>query len=174
LRTGTIDGRQALRAGSQVHQLIEVLLRDFFEPLRTARLFNELFPGELFNVSTTPARVRKAVERTRAWLRNKAIPVSIVEDQGFYSLRIDGSFSFLVPLTRASASASTLQFEKLRARIAGQDSFSNQDVCLQLELSTSAAQTLINWGIHEGYIVRMGDSKRNTRYKLSASVLKSA
>jgi hypothetical protein len=174
LRTGTIDGRKALRPGEQVHQMTEVLLRDFYEPLRTARLFSELFPGELFNVSSTPARVRKSVQRARQWYSENKIPVLIIEDGGFYSLRIDGDFSFLVPLDRGVIDSSAIQWNKFCEHALHQDSFSNKDVCTKLNLSVSAAQSLINWAIGEGLVSRFGESKRNTRYKFSTPVLKSA
>src|SRR5262249_1530027 len=56
LANGEIGGLPAFNVGRKIHQLIEILLRDFYHPLRIAGIFSELFPGEHFDVSSSPDR----------------------------------------------------------------------------------------------------------------------
>jgi hypothetical protein len=174
VQTGMIDGAIGVKAGSKLHQMIEVLLRDFYEPVRIAGLFSALFPEEHYNVSSSSSRVRQLISRTRRWLEREKIPVSVVEENSFYSMRIDGRFSFQIPLERNLVDARLLRFEKLKSLFGKVEYFSSRDVHEYLGVSLASAQSLLNWAISEGQVERIGDSKRATVYRIAEALRKSA
>ncbi len=145
LTTGEINGVEHLTPGRKCHQLIEILLRDFYSPLRIGGLFLELFPGDYFNISSSPDRVHQIVRRTRRWLEQEKIPVQIVENHGFYSLQIVGDFSFRVPLERHSVESMHRYFDKLK-RAFGEDEFSARAATEKLGLSRRTIQRVVSWG----------------------------
>ena len=82
LRDGKINGKVVLRPGGKIHQLIESLLRDFYQPLRMGGIFSALFPSEHFDISSSQDRVHQSIYLTRRWLAQHRIPVVIREDHG--------------------------------------------------------------------------------------------
>ena len=93
--------------------------------MRIGTIFSELFPDERFNPVSSPARVRQQISRTRKWFAK--YPVKIIESDGFYSLKLDGAFSFRVPLDHHRMDPMTLQFEKLKVAFQPTETFFGQD-----------------------------------------------
>lgn len=77
---GTIDGRVTQKPGGKCHHLIEVLLRDFYRPLKMGELFAEIFPDDHFDIFSSPNRLHQILFRTREWLNEENIPLEIVEN----------------------------------------------------------------------------------------------
>jgi len=71
LTTGKINGTAMFRTGGKCHQMLEVLLRDFYQPYRIAGLYSELFPREQYDIQSSPGRVHQLLWRTRQWLEQK-------------------------------------------------------------------------------------------------------
>ncbi len=156
LLTGKIDGENSLAPGRKCHQLIDILLRDFYSPLRIAGLFSELFPTEHFDVASSPLRVRQLIRRTRRWLESERIPVSIHEQRTYYSLRINGDFSFRVPFLRHQVDFMSLHFESLVDAFKPSGEFTAKEARLRVGLSRTTIQRLVNWGLESGRLQRVG------------------
>ena len=155
LVTGEIDGRMKLPLGGKSHQLLEILLRDFYQPSRIAGVFSDLFPGDHFDPESSPDRAHQVFKRTRQWLEKQKIPVKILETDGFYSLEIDGNFAFLVPLERQTVSRDLVQFEKLIALFPSGKRFSLREAEARLKLSKSTTWRIVSWGISQGRVRRV-------------------
>lgn len=173
LLTGKIDGRDLLAPGRKCHQLFEVLLRDFYYPLRIGGLFSEMFPDEHFDVHSSPVRVRQLIRRARRWLESERIPVEICESRGFYSLRIVGDFSFRVPMHRKPVDFMHLHFEKLQVAFASTPTFTAKDVRDKLGFARTTVQRLVNWGLEIGKLERLG-ARNATEYRLTVRSTKAA
>lgn len=157
------------RPTSQIHQVIEILLRDFYRPCRVGQLFSELFPEKTFDVFTSHHRVHQAILRTRRWLKESGLGAEIVSDSGGYSLRISGHLAFKVSLERRSVDRFSLFIEKLRD--AKQDhgfGFSAREARESLGLSTSAFKRFAKWAVENGKLERYGASSA-TIYKVPSS-----
>jgi tetratricopeptide (TPR) repeat protein len=166
LRTAEVDGRALFKPGQKSHLLIEIMLRDFYQPLRIAGLFSALFPNEHFSVATSPERVRQILWRTRQVFQSQKIPVAIIEAGGFYSLEIKGPFSFNIPLDRPTISSLGISLDKLTEQFAGTPHFLAKEAQLKLNLPKSNIRQIIQFGLNEGKIERVGSSNVSTRYRV--------
>lgn len=151
--------------GGKCVQLLEVMLRDFYESLRVAGLHAALYPDEYFDITTSPDRVRQLIRRTRGWLKERTIPVKILERDGFYSLHIYGPFSFRVPLERKAVNGPELQRKRLKGLLDQGEVLSTHEICEKLNISTSSAHRLLKQAITNGEVVRIGRVKRPAGYK---------
>jgi tetratricopeptide (TPR) repeat protein len=169
LRTGQIDSQAALKPGRMTHRLLELLLRDFYQPLRIGELFSELFLEEFFSPATSPDRVHQLISRTRRWLKDHKIPVAIEEIEGFYSLAVQGNFSFRVPLQRGAQDPLAFQFEDLVKQMRTQN-FTAKDVGLKMKLPRTTVFRILTWAIENKKIERLGSSPNTYTYRVIADV----
>jgi tetratricopeptide (TPR) repeat protein len=100
ISSGEVDGQALLKPGCKTHQALEVILRDFYRPVAVGGLFAELFPGESFDIFSSPGRVHQIIRRTRKWLSENSLPLSLVESNGHYHIKAEEAFSFRVPLKK--------------------------------------------------------------------------
>jgi len=174
LRTAEIDGHPALNPGRKSHQLLDVLLRDFYRPQRVPALFSNLFPGEHFDIFSSPDRVYQAVRRTRRWFETDHVPLEIREKDGFYSLHITGDFSFRVPLQRDSVECMNLHFNNLLGAFGQIQAFSAKEARDKLQLSRRTIQRLMNWGLETGRIEKLAPTKTTVTYRIQQPRAKAA
>jgi len=173
LRTGQIDGGPILNAGKKTHRLLEVLLRDLYQPLNVAGIFSALFPDECYDVANSGERVRQLIHRARAWIKESNIPVQILEEHGFYRIHIEGAFSFRIPLHRPSIESFAADLEQIQKLFAAQ-SFLAHDVQTRLQLPKSRVRLLLQRGIEKGLILRHGTTNRSACYVVARSIAKKA
>jgi hypothetical protein len=167
LVSGEIENHSArLKAGHQTHRLIEVLLRDFYQPLRIGGLFAGLFPHDHFDISSSPGRVHQVLRRTRQWIRDERVPIRIREADGFYALEIVGDFSFRIPLARRTPAPEDPQLQKLKRRFKNAKSFTAREAAEYLELPKATATRFIKKAIESGHLQRLGDSDRGAAYRI--------
>ncbi len=165
LRTGQVDGATALNSGKKIHQLLQVLLTDFYRPLRIGGLFAQMFPDEQFDISSSPGRVHQILRRTRTWMKENQIPAVIDETDEYYSLKLAGNFSFRIPLDFKRVDPHESQFERLMA-VCGENPFSMKEACTRLGISEATLQRLIKAGLKEGRIEDAGKMNRTRLYRL--------
>ncbi len=158
LGTGLMSGSGKLNPGKLNHQVLLALSRDFYAPRNIGNLFAELYPGDYFNVDSSPLRVRQALSRTRRWLEEHQIPVAIDQLDSGYGLVFHGGFGFKIPLERAPVNSQKLRLEKLRNEFVGR-SFTMREACKALSLSSSHFHRLIEFGLLENEIDKTGQGK---------------
>lgn len=158
LISGNIERGERLNPGKKNHQLLEILLRDFFRPLRVGGLFAALFPGEKFDIFSSPTRVHQTLRRTRRWLESENIPVEIREQDGGYLIEFKpgAEFSFRVPLEREDVAGLGAQWARLRAHYRDCTPFSPKAAREALGLPRSTFQRLMRWAVAEGKVERLG------------------
>lgn len=174
LHTGKINGEAVLTPGRQGHQLLEILLRDFYRPVRTAGIFSALFKDQHFDLNSSPNRVHSAVKRFRRWLDESRIPIDIDENGGFYSLQITGDFSFQIPLNREPVDFMDLHFEKLARAFEKRAKFSALEARDKLGFSRRTLQRVINWGIEHRRLERVGQHMDTTYAFVAPGSLKAS
>lgn len=168
LTSGEIDGQDGLRANFTCHRLIEVLLRDFYQPKQIAGLHAALFPEEHFNISSSPDRVHQIIRRTRRWLEESQIPVIVFCEHEFYSLKILGPFSFRVSRERGPVEGHLLQVQKLRNAFADLPLFSAAHIRRELGISTTSVHRFLRKAIEAGDLERIGPSQHPAGYKFTS------
>jgi hypothetical protein len=70
----------------KIQALLSTLLSDFYAPLRLGAIFSAIFPDEKYHVLHSPNRVHQLLWRTRTWLKEKNLPLSISEESGRFAL----------------------------------------------------------------------------------------
>ena len=165
LETGHLDGRAILNPGKKVHQLLSVLLRDFYRPLQLGALFAGLFPGEYFDPDSSPGRVHQAVLRARRWISEKRLPLAIKEIDGCYRLAITGEISIRIPAEKLELNTHQTWLTRLRLLLHGKSTFTSQETSRSLGVSLSAAKKFLVWAEQSGHVAREGYN-RFTTYRL--------
>jgi len=85
-----------VKLGSELHEIILVLMSDFYQPFRAGRLFSELFQEEIlhedilqqekFNPSQSPAKVRMLVSRFNERMKEKDTGLVVIQTPQGYQL----------------------------------------------------------------------------------------
>jgi hypothetical protein len=165
IRTGRLDGRDFLNPGKKIHQLLDVLTRDLYRPLRIGALFSALFPNENYDVNSSAFRIYHALRQTRIFLKKHGLPVRIEEHEGRYSLAVVGSFAIALPLERDPVDGMSAMWARLVERAGDNARFSRADVMSLLGLSESSAQRLLRWATNAGKMT-VDRSQTSQRYKI--------
>lgn len=165
LHTGEFKNFQADAPSKMVHQLLAALLRDFYRPWSIGALFAELFPGEHFDVFSSPNRVHQLLWRLRKWAEVSHLPIELVEHNGLYSLHKSDSFAFVVPREGLRVDENVLHLRQLQSHFRNKPSFTPREAQACLNISASSFKRLAQWGLKEQKLRREGAS-RATVYKL--------
>jgi hypothetical protein len=168
LNTGEVEGFD-LSPGRQAHQLFEVLLRDLYQPLSVSGVFGALFPGEYFDVGSSPGRIHQIVRRARRWIDKTGASLKVEEEDGFYSLMLTGDFSFRIPLERFAINSPRAHFERLKISFPPEVSFSAREVQQELGLPRATIYRLMNHWIEAGMLHWHGDTHRTSFYGFAAA-----
>lgn len=162
---GSVDSCE-LKFGHILHRALSSLTTDFYVPRSLGEVFNDLYPGEIFNPITSPKRVFRVIQRLRKWVKDNNLPISIVAEDGSYRLHARDDFGIKVPLIRTHFSRDDYQIGRLKAKWPYQV-FSAEQAAAELGLSSRQVRTLISTQEAEGDILRIG-SGRSTRYRFAA------
>lgn len=167
LSTGKIDDQEGLSAGLKCHALIEVLSRDFYKGLPLGELFVELYPGEKFDIFSSPNRVRQILHRTREMLREHSIPINVNFENGLYYIETTAPLSFAVPLTRRRVDGYNLYLEQLREHYEPQQVFQVKEAREKLNIPRTTFFRFTTWAVNSGALEKLGDYN-TSKYKLVA------
>ncbi|MBX3020571.1 MAG: hypothetical protein KF799_02745 [Bdellovibrionales bacterium] len=124
---------------------LQFLSSDFYRSFPLGSLFAHLYPGEVFNVDSSPSRVRRVVERLREWFVEQEIPLQIDLKGGQFRLVFTGDYGLLVPRNVLEVDDENLsgdQIAQLRSKF-GARGFSTRDAAAALELSVDSARKLL-------------------------------
>jgi hypothetical protein len=155
------DGGPRLQPKLQL--LVEGLVRDLYRPATTGALFARVFPGERFDIFTSPNRLHQLLWRLRDWISRFDVPLTLTRACGGFRLEPGPSFALAfttaadaVEAADGDGTATALQFRRLRAALEKQTVFRAADVEHCLACSRSSAQRLTRWGLKQGHLTRHG------------------
>ncbi|MGZ3723140.1 MAG: hypothetical protein ACXVA9_09430 [Bdellovibrionales bacterium] len=160
--TGEIKNCSVSEVNGQGLAVLSALTRDFYRPTRLSELFDELFPGYHFDIFSSPNRVLQAVRRTRKWLEENKLPLTIEFQADSYRLVSHGPFAFEVGLERSRVPE--IVGEKLW-RSFGAKRFTANEAVKVLEISRQKFQRWFQKAEEEGQIEKIY-SGAATEYKL--------
>jgi tetratricopeptide (TPR) repeat protein len=164
LESGELAGRTVLKTGGKIHQTLSVLLRDFYKPAKVGTLFTELFPGEYFDIFSSPDRVHQILKRTRQWMEATDLPLEIEQRQFSYRLALKGPIAFRLALERRAVDWFGIQARKAEGILKRDQAISGGDFKKAMELTEAEYKRYLKWALDEGKITRVGGG-RSTSYK---------
>jgi hypothetical protein len=160
-----LDGRAAFPVGGKMHRVLSGLTSDFYRPLPVGALFSELFPGEHFDIFSSPNRVHQAVFRFRDWAGTAKLPLSIEHSPEGYRLRLTGPLRLTVPYERNVPEAHQEMFKAVAARSGGGVALSLREIAAMTGRPPSAARRFCRWALDKG-LFTMSGAGPSTRYHL--------
>jgi hypothetical protein len=163
LMTGKLDGEPIVNPGKKTHQLIEILTRDLYAPIKIGGLFAELFPGEYFDIHSSTLRVHQVLRRARRWIERHDLPLELHSSHGYYSLGMGEGLTIRIPFDRPEIGTFALEFRKL-CRLIPEREFSPSQARRQLRLSATSFNRFIKWSLERNLVARHGQG-RAIRYR---------
>jgi tetratricopeptide (TPR) repeat protein len=164
LDTGELNGKEIVKAGSKVHQVLSVLLRDFYKPAKVGMLFTEIFPGEYFDIFSSPDRIHQLLKRTRQWVQNVKLPLEITQQQSSYSLEFRGPLAFQLNLNRGTSDWFDIQAQRAAQILRPDVAIGGGDFREAMGMTEAEYKRYLKWALEEGKITRVGGG-RSTSYK---------
>lgn len=140
--------------------VLQLLCSDFYRPFSVGRIFNHLFPFDLFDPIQDTHRIYEIVRRTNFWLRSQKYPISVVSSKYGYKLSSSKKCELQVPIDAALVSEC---FEKVLIRKSDKKSFSAKEVCEWTGTPLTTVIRKLNGLISSGYLLKL-NSGRKTRY----------
>lgn len=74
--------------GEMSHLLLNLLLRDFYRPMKVGEIFSELFWGNHLDLTSSQDRIHQLIRRLRSWITEHNLAFTVVEVDGAYAVRI--------------------------------------------------------------------------------------
>lgn len=166
-----LNGQEAFPVGSKLHRALSTLVHDFYRPVPVGVMFNALFPGEYFDVFSSPNRVHQVLFRLRKWAGEHSLGIEIDHGKEGYHLRMIEPLVLRVPYEKKDPDHNK---ELLRALHRGglkEQIFSAQDCAQVLELTLPATRKFLTWAVEQGHIEKVGAGS-GTRYQLKTNFAK--
>ncbi|MGE4132351.1 MAG: hypothetical protein AB7F86_11985 [Bdellovibrionales bacterium] len=154
LRTGQIvNGDKTVAVSRLPLRVLSILTRDLYRPMSTGGLHAELFPGEYFNIYSSPNRVHQTISRARRWLEKNELPATIEVRHSTFSVKVHRGVG--IELDSGAAVATDPRLLKLKQAF-GLDYFSATEARAKLQLSRSSFQRLASAAAERGLMKRYG------------------
>ena len=143
-----------------VVKMLSALLRDFYCPRTVGALFSEVYPGEHFDIFTSPNRVHQLVLRTRKVLAEHNFPLQIDQAGETYRPQLVGSGGVLVKqISAESLTAAQLILERAKIVLPADTAFSNAEFGEAVGLKKSQVNCLLAECRREGLIRSIGKGR---------------
>jgi tetratricopeptide (TPR) repeat protein len=156
----------------KLHQLLQVLCRDFYKPVPIGEVFCFLYPDEYYSWDNSPIRILQLVKRLRNWFQGQKIPLSIHLERSNISLIAKAPVEISLNRQRELESSTDLLWEKLTLMLTT-SSFSSKDVCEYLKISPRSARRLLNWA-RQRNLIKGGHGTGHKNYRLREKPAKAA
>jgi len=163
LETGFFGKQEGFNPGKKPHQLLTVLMKDFYKPVNSVEIFMDLYPDEVFNIETSLGRVQRVIGLTRAELKALKIPLEIEEVEGRYQLRLRKPMSIRIPLERKTLSAFDVQWAEFLSKAPRGKYFKSSLIREVLGFPSSSAKRFVLEALEQGKLLVRG-AGRATEY----------
>lgn len=146
-----------LGIGSLNERLFRALMSDLYRPLNMGEIFEKTHPDERFNPDTSPARIRRGLQRLQKWLKSRDWGISVITRKGAFGLAFHQPIILRVP-------SSPLEVEQLKEAF-GDAWFSRQAVQKHLQMSERTARRFLSQMVDKNLLEKRG-ANRDRRYRL--------
>jgi tetratricopeptide (TPR) repeat protein len=166
LTSGKFEGRVVFKKAGKIHQALAVLLKDFYQPRLLGAVFAELFPGEHFDVLTSPSRVHQNFYRLREWISKENLPLEVLEEEGTYAIKIRGPFRFRIPYRRMRLDVDQQILTALREKFSNGQLFSAREGALATSVPLLTFRKFLSRAVSSDDLMRLGAGP-STQYHLN-------
>lgn len=150
--------------GELSHLLMNLLLRDFYRPMRVGEIFSELFWNNPLDLNSSQDRVHQIIRRLRVWINKNNIPFKILEVEGSYAIRIAEDTGLVC--RKLILPAQKLPFVFGRFHALRNVALTAQDWSERLNVTPSKTRTLLTQAT-QTKIIEVSGRGMATRYKLT-------
>jgi tetratricopeptide (TPR) repeat protein len=144
-----VPGRKMLLA-------LAAMVADAYRPASLGHLFSEIFPGEYYDVWSSPNRVHQILRRTRRWLEMQNVPISLGETDGAYRIEIGPGVGLRLPPMRPPKDSGELVIGHLQKIYRGGELFSAREAREKLTLPETTFRRHLRWAESRGLVKKVG------------------
>lgn len=159
------NGEPIAPLGGKLHRALFALTTDFYRPLPVGALFAQLFPGEHFDIFSSPNRVHQTLFRLRNWVAK--LPLEILRSKEGYALKVTGPISIIVPYERRAPDSHFEMFKVLSSTLTSPRSL--KEIAAEAHCGISTARKFCSWALDKGYLTKSGAGPA-TRYHLASQI----
>lgn len=137
-------------------KLSQLLCSDFYRPFSLGRIFNHLFPLEIFDPLTDPQRIYEQIRLTNLLFREKNLPLKITSTSCGYMLNSTSPCQLVIPKDTA---VFTEIFETTLLRKSQNNAFTSREAQLWTNTPTSTLNRKLNGLVKAGFLFKLGSGK---------------
>ncbi len=168
LGSGDITGAEGLAVGQAMHKLMGLFCRDLYRPLKIGQIFRLLYPGEFYDVDSSPGRVKNVLFRLREFSKTQKLGFEILEKDRGFKLYLGNKFGVKIPdqsLFEVLQDRQLFLISSLRQKFSGSD-FTKAQAMEILNLSSTQAWKVLRGGVDQGLLVNLRQgNKQIYRFK---------
>lgn len=153
--------------GKAEHRLLCLLLSDTYKPFNVLRIFDNLFPDEIYNPFSSEKRVHNMVSKMRETLAKHNYKIELQTTNNGYRLRPNSDFSYFISPYMVFSDAGDMMLKVLRQKFQGQE-FSNALAQEALGLTKFQYLRWIKPHLETRSILSFGQGK-STKYRIPAA-----
>jgi len=158
VKSGQFIHSKASPPSKLIHQLVAALLHDLYRPRSIAELFAAVFPGQHFDVFSSPNRIHQLLARLRQWIGENQLPLAVSEMNGHYRLEQTGSLALVLSRDLPVAEGHLIQLDLLMNHF-GHQPFTSQQAQARLGISPSGFKRFARWAMSQQKLRRSGQSR---------------
>jgi tetratricopeptide (TPR) repeat protein len=155
-----------IKFGQAEHRLICLLLSDQYRPYSVIRLFDLLFPDELYNPYTSNGRIHNLIGSTRDSLRRLNLPLDIHSTKSGYRMRPSQDVSFVISHKMIFQDQMDLVLNALRSMFLTQP-FSRVDAEEKLPFTRNQWKRILKDLVDSNNLCVNGNGKK-TKYRIAS------
>ena len=168
LQLGRTNTGIEVKPGQSTHRLLWAMSLDFYRHSSVGSLFHVLFADQYFDPETSRDRVQAIIYRSREWLQQNKITLSIqmrhANIGGQYYLESSPNFGLRVFCERGHAPPTNEEVMLSRIETTwSQNKFTASEACKKLGLSLGTVVSILNWGQERNLVQKIGQ-RRQTQY----------
>lgn len=165
---GVTGENMLFKFGTVPYRVAMLLFSDFYQPWTIYRIFDGLFPDEAFNPFSSPKRLYRLLERARAEIQSKNLPLEMQTSGNGFRLRPKDDGAVVVYETMCFRSSEDLVREALHAKFLGRP-FSVREAAKILPLSTHQSARAIRKLVTNQDVEAVNSAGKSALYRLKVA-----
>ncbi len=146
-----------LKPGQAVHRMFAALSSDLYRPISQGALFARLFSNQYYDPESGLQRIANVLLRWRRWCEETRFPFRASVEKGSYRLEVPATCGLrLWNSTATSELTPAVELTLERLLNFAPKEFSSRDAASVLHLGLRSTIDILNWGVKNGYLLRLG------------------
>lgn len=166
LTTGEYESNGKDQISSKIQNLLMALVDDFYAPVALGSLFSKVYPGEHFDIESSPLRIRQVLTRLRKWFTTNNIHAAISQKETLYKIDLQKGLGFEIGSIKNNIADFNRNFERIRKQYANKNGFTIKEAVKDLALSRSDFHRIMKWATEKQLVMKHGRGK-STHYQIT-------